>query len=81
MERHFGLGMADLFHPVTGEFNHDSVIDRRGGRNPDQIIGSEKSLGIHDSLAWVDHLYGAGVPGKESEYDVDDPRNPYYRWK
>ena len=47
METQFGIGMVDLFHPVTGEFNHEAVIDRRGGRRKEEVITTEKSLGIH----------------------------------
>jgi hypothetical protein len=47
MERNFGLGMVDLFHPVTGEFNHEIMIERRGGRRPEEVLTTEKSLGIH----------------------------------
>jgi len=47
MERDFGPGLKHLFHPVTGEFNHASVIERRGGRRPEEYLGTEKGFGIH----------------------------------
>ena len=61
MERQFGLGMVDLFHPLTQEFNHAAVIDRRGGRRPEEVFTTEKSLGIHQGLTWINGLYGASA--------------------
>jgi len=75
MERNFGLGMIDLFHPVTGEFNHAAVIERRGGRKPEEVLGTEKGLGIHQTMAWIHNLYGTHKGEEVGEL------SPYHKWK
>ena len=42
MERNYGLGLTDLIHPVTKEFNHEAVIEHRGGRPKHEHIGTIK---------------------------------------
>lgn len=79
MQRNYGLGLTNLIHPVTKEFNHEAVIERRGGRHPNEQIGNTKDLGIHDALGTVHGLIvGAGasenwknIAGKDFDtYDV-----------
>lgn len=64
MERDFGPGLSKLYHPVTHEFNHAAVIERRGGRRPEEVIGTEKSLGIHQAFSYAHGLFGAAYPDK-----------------
>ena len=64
LERDFGPGLRHMFHPVTHEFNHAAVIERRGGRRPEEVWGTEKGLGIHQTFAWLHGLYGDTYPDK-----------------
>ena len=62
LERDFGPGLHRLFHPVTHEFNHAAVIERRGGRRKEEHLGTEKGFGIHQAFAWLHGLYGETYP-------------------
>ena len=57
MERTYGLGLTGLIHPVTKEFNHTAVIEQRGGRHANQVIGNVKDLGIHHVAGAIHGLY------------------------
>ena len=59
LERDFGPGLRHLFHPVTHEFNHAAVIERRGGRRAEEHFGTEKEFGIHQTFSWLHGLYGS----------------------
>ena len=58
MQRVYGLGMTGLIHPVTKDFNHEAVIEHRGGRPEGEVIGNTKDLGIHHVMG---HLHGLVV--------------------
>jgi len=70
LERAYGPGLQRLFHPVTHEFNHAAVIERRGGRHPEEYITTEKTLGIHQAFAWIHGLYGDTYPDKNRKKHV-----------
>ena len=49
MHGKYGIGLVDLIHPITGEFNHEAVLRHRGGR-PEEHISDTKSIGLHHAL-------------------------------
>jgi hypothetical protein len=59
MDRNYGLGLTGLIHPVTKEFNHEAVIENRGGRPEDQVLGNTKEIGLHHVIG---KLHGLTQP-------------------
>jgi hypothetical protein len=70
MEREFGPGLKNLFHPVTHEFNHAAVIERRGGRKAEEHLGTEKGFYIHQTMSWLHGLYGSPIRDKNRKKHV-----------
>ena len=73
MERIYGQGLVGLIHPVTKEFNHAAVIEQRGGRYKDEIIGHTKDLGVHHILGALDRFAvrtGLRAPGNEDRFEL-----------
>lgn len=58
MERTYGAGLINLYHPVTKAFNHEIVIEQRGGRHEHEKIGNTKP--IHQALQSVHRLLKQG---------------------
>ena len=85
LERTYGLGLVGLIHPVTKEFNHTAVIEYRGGRRADEIMGDTKSIGLHHALSAVGALVGAEQPQDLKEvlgktFDRYDMASFVYGW-
>ena len=87
MERTYGLGLTGLIHPVTKDFNHEAVIDHRGGRPTHEMLGNTKDLGIHHVMG---KLHGLTVKGFQAEqnwkyvggksFDTYDLTSFFYGW-
>jgi len=72
MERNYGLGLTGLIHPVTKAFNHEAVIERRGGRSG-VVYGNTKDVGLHTALGKVHGLMvGAEAENKWMTVDGKD---------
>ena len=84
MQRNYGLGLTNLIHPVTKEFNHEAVIERRGGRHPHEVLGNTKDIGMHTVLGKV-HGLVVGAAAEENwkniggkDFDTYDMSSFFY---
>ena len=75
LEKHFGHGLVGLYHPVTGEFNHEAVIKRRGGIGEDEWFGTLDDyyvphiLGaIHKAHRWLRQSFGDELPENNMDF-------------
>ena len=64
MDRTYGLGLTSLIHPLTKEFNHKAVIQERGGRNTNEVLGNTKDIGLHHILGAIHGLLVEAAPQK-----------------
>lgn len=53
LERQYGAGLVGLIHPVTKEFNHEAVIQQRGGRHAHEVISDTRSVGLHHVMSAI----------------------------
>ena len=83
MQRNYGLGLTNLIHPVTKEFNHEAVIERRGGRHPKELLGNTKDIGLHDALEHAHKLIVGASPQNWAQvsgknFDTYDVASGFY---
>ena len=86
LEFHYGHGLVGLIHPVTNAFNHDAVIERRGGRHQHEKMGTLGDWGVHHVLGAIHGLVGQdNMPQKwqkiaDKEFDRYDVNSFFYGW-
>ena len=56
------MGLVGLIDPVTNQFNHEKVIELRGGRKEYEYVGNTKDIGLHHVLGSTHALVQSNAP-------------------